>query len=93
MENINITAEQRNMLIGGCCDCMLVDEYDNLRLIAMVDGDRDFMFINYEVGLWGDNTPMDNGSQLQYFNEDFDSAEEEFRFQALIQYGRMTDRF
>lgn len=94
MENINITAKQKNMLINeGCCDCMLIRGYGDLRLIAIVDGDRDFMFINYEVGLWNDNEPIDNGSHLQYFNEDFDRALEEFRFQALIQKGKMTDKF
>ena len=94
MENINITIEQKNMIINeSCSDCMLVEEYSNLRLIAMVDGDEDFMFINYEVGLWDDNNPLDNGSQLQYFQEDFDSAWEEFRFQALVQKGKMTDKF
>lgn len=82
------------MLIkSSTSDCMLVKECGGLRLIAMVDGDRDFIFINYEVGLWNDNDPMDNGSHLQYFNEDFDSAKEEFRFQALIQKGKMTDKF
>ena len=42
MNNINITDEQEMMLRNGCCDCMLVTEFKDIRLIAMVDGDEDF---------------------------------------------------
>ena len=76
MNNINITDEQEMMLRNGCCDCMLVTEFNDIRLIAMVDGDEDFMFINYEVASWP-NDEIDAGT-IDYFNEDFDGAMEEF---------------
>tara|TARA_R100000781_G_C4036040_1_gene112287 strand:+ start:105 stop:428 length:324 start_codon:yes stop_codon:yes gene_type:complete len=90
MNNINITEEQERMLIrGGCSDCMLVTEHNDIRLIAMVDGDEDFMFINYEVANW----PNDeiNHRSCSYFNEDFDGAMEEFNRRVQEQQTTIND--
>ena len=87
--NINITQEQERMLKGGCSDCMLVTEFNDIRLIAMVDGDEDFMFINYEVANWP-NDEIDGGS-CSYFNEDFDGAMQEFNRRVQEQQTKIND--
>ena len=78
-------------------------EKSNVRLTAMSEvsepandnfwneGNQSLIIVNFEVAVWENNEPIH--SSVNFFPEDFDSAWEEFRFQALVQKGKMTDKF
>ena len=87
--NINITQEQERMLKGGCSDCMLVTEHNDIKLIAMVDGTEDFMFINYEVANWP-NDEID-GVSCSYFNEECDRAMQECKRRGQEKQKKIND--
>lgn len=103
MENINLTEEQINNARLHMFDEVCAWENGNVRLTVMsevsapanddfwVNGNQSQIIVTFEVAVWENDEPIH--SSVRFFPEDFESAWEEFRFQALVQKGKMTDKF